>query len=136
MRRVLLLATTTGYQIRSFGAAAEQLGMRLVFASDRCDRLDDPWWDSAIPVRFHDEARSTEAIVAALAAAAADAVLAVGDRPTVLAARVAAEFGLPGNPATAAATSRNKLASHDAMRAAGLLTSEAVRDGGTNRWDA
>ena len=57
-KRVLLLATTTGYQIRSFGEAAEKLGVRLVFASDRCDRLEDPWWDQAIPVRFHDEAQS------------------------------------------------------------------------------
>ena len=55
LKRVLLLATTTGYQIRSFGEAAEKLGVRLVFASDRCDQLDDPWWDQAIPVRFHDE---------------------------------------------------------------------------------
>ena len=45
MKRVLLLATTTGYQIRSFGEAAERLGVRLVFASDRCDQLDDPWSD-------------------------------------------------------------------------------------------
>ena len=39
MKNVLLLATTTGYQIRSFGQAAEKLGVRLVFASDRCDQL-------------------------------------------------------------------------------------------------
>jgi len=40
LKTVLLLATTTGYQIRSFGEAAEALGIRLVFASDRCDQLD------------------------------------------------------------------------------------------------
>ena len=49
VKRVLLLATTTGYQIRSFGEAAERLGVRLVFASDRCDRLEDPWWDACHP---------------------------------------------------------------------------------------
>jgi hypothetical protein len=42
LSRVLIIATTTGYQIRSFGEAAEKLGVRLVFASDRCDQLDDP----------------------------------------------------------------------------------------------
>ena len=41
-KRVLLVATTLGYQIRSFGEAAAELGVRLVFASDRCDRLEDP----------------------------------------------------------------------------------------------
>jgi hypothetical protein len=61
--RVLLVATTTGYQIRSFGEAAETLGVRLIFASDRCDQLEDPWWDAAIPIRFHELGRSTEAVV-------------------------------------------------------------------------
>ena len=86
MKRVLLVATTTGYQIRSFGEAAEALGVRLVFASDRCDQLDDPWWDQAIPVRFHDEARSVDDGAAPPAPRRAiDGIIAVGDRPAVLA---------------------------------------------------
>jgi biotin carboxylase len=122
VKRVLLVATTTGYQIRSFGEAADALGVRLLFASDRCDRLEDPWWDQAIPVRFHDEAAAIEAAVRACADAPPDAILAVGDRPTVLAAHLNARFGLPGNPPAAAAASRNKLATRAAFRAAGLPT--------------
>ena len=52
MFRVLLFSATTGYQLRSFNEAAERLGVELVFATDRCHSLDDPWQDSAIPVRF------------------------------------------------------------------------------------
>ena len=126
MKRVLLLATTTGYQIRSFGEAAERLGVRLVFASDRCDRLEDPWWDAAIPVRFHDMSSSVAAVVASFRGQAAherpDGVIAVGDRPTVLAAHVSAALDLPGNPPAATETSRNKLAARRAFAAAGLLT--------------
>jgi biotin carboxylase len=126
VKRVLLLATTTGYQIRSFGEAAERLGVRLVFASDRCDRLDDPWWDGAIPVRFHDVPLSVEAVVASLRGHAADerldGVIAVGDRPTTLAAHVAVALGLRGNPLAATETSRNKLATRRAFASAGLLT--------------
>lgn len=121
-KRVLLLATTTGYQIRSFGDAAAKLGVRLVFASDRCDQLEDPWWDQAIPVRFHDEARSVEAVVGACAEAPPDGIVAVGDRPVVLAAQLARAFGLPGHPPEAAAASRNKLLTRRALRAAGLPT--------------
>lgn len=121
MTTVLLIAATTGYQIRSFGDAAAALGVRLVIASDRCDHLDDPWQDSAIPVRFHDPVSSVERVVAALPDRPAG-VLAVGDRPTVLAAHVAAAFGLPGNPPAAAEWSRNKLAARDAIRGAGLPT--------------
>jgi len=120
--RVLLLATTTGYQIRSFGEAAEALGVRLVFVSDRCDRLEDPWWDKAIPVRFHDSAASVDAVVKAWQGPPPSGVIAVGDRPTVLAAHLSAAFGLPGNPPSSAEASRNKLASRLAFASAGLLT--------------
>jgi len=122
VKRVLLVATTTGYQIRSFGEAAESIGVRLVFASDRCDQLDDPWWDQAIPVRFHEEAQSIEAVLAACAAAPIDGIIAVGDRPAVLAARIAHALGLPGHPPDAAAISRNKLATREALQSAGLPT--------------
>ena len=122
MKRVLLVATTTGYQIRSFGEAAAALGIGLVFASDRCDQLEDPWWDQAIPVRFHDEAASIEAVRTAIAATPIDGIIAVGDRPAVLAAGIAAVLGLPWHPRDAAAISRNKLATRMALRAAGLST--------------
>jgi len=126
VKRVLLLATTTGYQIRSFGEAAERLGVRLVFASDRCDRLEDPWWDGAIPVRFHDTSSSVEAVVAAFRGRATDerpsGVIAVGDRPTVLAAHVSAALGLRGNPPAATEASRNKLTARRALKEGGLLT--------------
>ncbi|MBI3049256.1 MAG: ATP-grasp domain-containing protein [Acidobacteria bacterium] len=121
-KRVLLLATTTGYQIRSFGNAAEKLGVRLIFASDRCELLEDPWWDQAIPVRFHEEARSVEAVVRACGGAAPDGIVAVGDRPVVLAAHLARAFGLPGHPPAAASASRNKLLTRRALHAAGLPT--------------
>jgi biotin carboxylase len=119
-KRVLLLATTTGYQIRSFGEAAEKLGVRIVFATDRCDRLEDPWWDQAIPIRFHEEERSVETIVDAMNGAPVDGVLAVGDRPTIIAARTCAALGLEGNPPDAACASRNKLACRLALKRAGL----------------
>ena len=122
MKKVLLIATTTGYQIRSFGEAAANLGVTLVFASDRCDQLEDPWWDQAIPVRFHDEDASTRAVVSALDGSRPDGIVAVGDRPTLLAARVAEAFGLAGNPPEASAASRNKFATRRAFREAGLPT--------------
>ena len=122
MKRVLLVATTTGYQIRSFGEAAERTGVQLVFVSDRCDQLENPWSDGAIPVRFHDEVRSVAAVIAACRDAPPDGIVAVGDRPAVLAARLACTFGLAGHPPEAASISRNKLATRQALQAAGLPT--------------
>jgi biotin carboxylase len=115
--RVLLLSTTTGYQLRSFDEAAGQLGVELVFATDRCQQLDDPWRDRAIAVRFHDEPHSVEEIVRH---APFEGVLAVGDRPVTLAATVAGHLGLPGNPRDAAAASSNKLEARRRLAAAGL----------------
>ena len=120
MKRLLLLATTTGYQIRSFGDAAEKLGVRIMFATDRCDRLEDPWWDQAIPIRFHEEEQSVDTILRAVNGAPVDGVLAVGDRPTIIAAQAARALGLEGNPPEAACASRNKLACRLALRRAGL----------------
>ena len=120
MKKVLLLATTTGYQIRSFGEAAETLGVGLVFASDRCDQLEDPWWDQAIPIRFHEELASVRAIQDAFGETPPNGVLAVGDRPVTLAARLNDAFGLPGNPISAALATRSKLESRLALKAAHL----------------
>ncbi len=120
MKRVLVLSTTTGYQLRSFGQAAERLGVELVFGTDRCRNLDDPWQDSAIAVRFYDDAASLAAIVRASHDRPIDGVLAVGDRPVVLAALAAEVLGLPGNPPGAAAASANKLLARQRFAAAGL----------------
>ena len=66
MARILLIATTTGYQVRSFGEAAKRLGIELILATDRCHVLEDPWRDDAISVRFTDADGSVEAIRQAL----------------------------------------------------------------------
>jgi biotin carboxylase len=121
MPRVLLLATTTGYQTRAFSAAAEKLGVELSYATDRCDLIDDPWRDGAIPIRFHDEDRSVDAIVDAARARPIDGMLVVGDRPTVIAARAAEALGLPGHPPEAAAAAKHKLLARERFRASGML---------------
>ena len=120
MRRVLLVAATTGYQIRSFHRAAERLGLELIVASDRCHVLDDPWRDGAIPVRFHDEEDAIRAIVDTTADRPLDGVVAVGDRPAVIGARAAAELGLRGSPTDAVRMAGNKLMTRVRLREAGL----------------
>lgn len=120
MTRILIVATTTGYQTRSFGDAAERVGVELVFATDRCHQIDDPWRDAAVPIRFYDEESSIRAIVEAARIKPIHGVVAVGDRPTRIAALASEALGLPGNPPAAAEISRNKLASRECLSAAGL----------------
>lgn len=123
-QRVLLLATTTGYQTRMFAEAAVSQGLEIVYATDRCEHLDDPWRDGAIPVRFHEEWRSIDVVLKALEARPVSGVLVVGDRPTVLAAHVARLLNLPGHPPEAAAVARDKRRSRELLRAAGLPVPE------------
>ena len=118
--RILILATTTGYQTRAFGEAAERLGVELVFATDRCHQIDDPWQDAAIPIRFYDEAASVDAILQAASQRPIDGILVVGDRPTVIAARVAEALGLPSHSPKAAAIARNKQLTRERLHEAGL----------------
>jgi len=120
MKRVLLLATTTGYQTRMFAEAAARLDVELVYATDRCDQLEDPWRDHAIPVRFHEEGRSVDNILKQLEQRPVDAVIAVGDRPTVMAAYLCRLLGLPGHPPEAAAAARDKRLTREKLKAAGL----------------
>jgi D-alanine-D-alanine ligase-like ATP-grasp enzyme len=82
--------------------------------------LDDPWRDSAIPIRFHDENGSVATILEAAKRNVIDGVLAVGDRPTVIAARVNEGLGFPGHPSQAAAAARNKRLTRERFSEAGL----------------
>jgi biotin carboxylase len=120
MARVLLLATTTGYQTRAFGDAAARLGVELVFATDRCHLIEDPWQDQAVAIRFHDEDASVAAILQSAATRPLDGLLVVGDRPTVIGARVAERLGLPWHPPAAAVAARHKLLTRERLRDAGL----------------
>jgi biotin carboxylase len=120
MMRVLLLSHTTGYQLRAFNDAAAELGIQLLFATDRCHMLDDPWQDHAVPVRFHDLERSVEAIRRAAEDAPIGGVIAVGDRPVVLAAHAAAALGLPWHSIDGAVASADKRRSRAVLAQAGL----------------
>jgi biotin carboxylase len=119
---VLLFATTTGYQTRAFEQAAAALGIDLLYATDRCHLLDDPWRDRAIAVRFEDEEASVRDVLAAVNAPPSPVVgvIAVGDRPTVLAARVARELRLPWHGIHGVRVSRSKLMTRGRLIAADL----------------
>jgi len=114
-----VLATTTGYQTRAFGEAAAQLGVDLVFATDRCHLIEDPWQDGAVSIRFYDDEASAAAILASAAERPIDGIVVVGDRPTIIAARVAQGLGIPWHPPHAAAIATHKLRTRERLREAG-----------------
>jgi hypothetical protein len=120
LERVLVFSHTTGYQLRAFNDAADALGIELRFATDRCHRLDDPWQDRAVPVRFHDLETSIAAIVGQAEEFPVRGVIAVGDRPVILAARAADALGIEWHSVAGAIASTDKRRSRAALSAAGL----------------
>jgi biotin carboxylase len=116
-QRLLLFAATTGYQIRVFAEAARRLGVDVTLAADRCGRLDDPWGDHSISVKFDYRLPKS---VNAFDGMSFDGVAAVGDRPAVLAAEVAQRLGIPFHPPAAARACSDKYVARQLYQAAGL----------------
>ena len=120
MSRLLILASKLGYQTRSFAESARTLGVDVVFASDRCHQLEDPWADGAIPVRFDDPEGSARRIVKQSLVRPVDGLIALGDRPTTTAAYTARALGVPYHSPEATENCRSKLRQREVLRDAGL----------------
>jgi biotin carboxylase len=117
VKRILIAAATTGYQTRMFADAARRLGFEAVLATDRCHVLEDPWGDRAIPIRFDDPYSASEAIAQA---GPFDAIIAVADRPTLVAAMAAERLAIPYNSPASVEAARNKFVARQRFEAAGL----------------
>jgi biotin carboxylase len=103
-KELILFASTTGYLVHLFADAARRAGARLTLATNHCHRLDDPWKDHAIAVKFHKIGWSLDA----LRERKFDGIVAVGDAPAVLAAEVGVAFHLPFHTPAAARAAQDK----------------------------
>jgi predicted ATP-grasp superfamily ATP-dependent carboligase len=120
MKRLLILASKLGYQTRSFVEAAQRLGAEVVFGTDRCGKLDDPWADGAVPLHFENPQQAAQRIVAAFRETRVDGIVALGDRPTSTAAHAARALGLTHNSPQSVENCRTKLRQREVLRDAGL----------------
>ncbi len=123
-KRLLILSSKLGYQVRSFADAARRLGVEVAFGTDRCRRVDDLWGDDALPLHFNDPEGCAEAIACLAKENPIDAVLALGDQPTLAAAYAADRLGLRGNSVETVQNCSTKLRQREVLRAAGLPVPE------------
>jgi len=119
-KRVLLFASKLGYQTRSFADAAKKLNVELVYVTDRCHQLDDPWEDRAVPVHFEKPAEAAQAAIESVRPASIDGILALGDRPAHAAAFAARTLSIPFHHPAAVEACRSKLRTREVLRDAGL----------------
>ena len=119
-KRLLLFTAKLGYQTRSFEDAAQKLGVQLVYVTDRCHQLEDPWGDQAIAVHFESPEAAAYTVMEALRGQDVKGILALGDRPAVAAAYAARGLGLHFNHPAAVEACRSKLRMREVFRDAGL----------------
>src|SRR5216683_2357769 len=119
-KRLLLFTAKLGYQTRSFEDAAQKLGVQLVYVTDRCHQLEDPWGDQAIAVHFETPEAAAHTVMETLRGRDVAGILALGDRPAASAAYAARGLGVHHNhPATVEAC-RSKPRVREIFRDAGL----------------
>jgi ATP-grasp domain/L-amino acid ligase C-terminal domain 2 len=119
-KRLLLFTAKLGYQTRSFEDAARKLGVQLVYVTDRCHQLEDPWGDQAIPVHFESPEAAAYTVMETLRGKEVAGILALGDRPAAAAAYAARGLGVPYNHPAAVEACRSKLRMKEVFRDAGL----------------
>jgi len=119
-KRLLLFTGKLGYQTRSFEDAALKLGVQLVYVTDRCHQLEDPWGDRSIAVRFENPEVAAYTVMESLRGQNVGGILALGDRPAVAAAYAARGLGISYNHPAAVEACRSKLRMREIFRDAGL----------------
>ena len=121
-KRVLLFTNKLGYQTRSFEEAAQKLNTEIVYVTDRCHKLEDPWGDRAIPVHFEAPQTAARSVVETLNGIAIDGIVALGDQPAVSAAYAARDLGIPYNHPAAVEACSSKFRMREVFRDTGLRT--------------
>jgi hypothetical protein len=119
-RKILLFTAKLGYQIASFQAAADRLGVEILYVTDRCHRLEDPWNDHALAAQFESPGEAADTVLEAVRGLGIDGILAVGDRPTMTAAFVARGLGIPHNHLASVEACRNKARMREVLRDTGV----------------
>jgi hypothetical protein len=119
-KRLLLFTGKLGYQTRSFEEAARKLNVQLIYVTDCCHQLEDPWGDHAIAVHFDQPEVAAYTAIETAKSQEVHGILALGDKPLVAAAHAARGLGLTGNHPAAVETCRNKLRMKEVLRDARL----------------
>ena len=118
--RLLLLLQTVTYRTVAFVEAARRLGVEVTVASERPSTFEQANPTGLVTLDFADPARAAGQARAFAHTHLVHGVVAVDDDTAVVAAAVAEELGLRGNPVAAAAAARDKHQQRRLFAAAGV----------------
>src|SRR5437879_3755244 len=118
--RLLLLLPTVTYRTVAFVEAARRLGVEVTVASERPSTFEQANPTGLVTLDFADPARAAGQARAFAHTHLVHGVVAVDDDTAVVAAAVAEELGLRGNPVAAATAARDKHQQRQLLAAAGV----------------
>ncbi len=122
MPRVLLLIPSRSYRATDFLAAARRLGVEVAVASDRENPVAGTLRGRALTLDFGARADAVARIERFADAYPLDAIVAVDEAGTVLAAAASERLALPHNAPAAAEAARNKALMRERLSAAGVAS--------------
>jgi biotin carboxylase len=118
--RLLLLLPTVTYRTVAFVEAARRLGIEVTVASERPSTFERANPTGLVTLDFADPARAAGQARAFARRHVLHGVVAVDDDTAVVAAAIAEELGLRGNPVAAATAARDKHQQRQLLAAAGV----------------
>lgn len=116
---VLLLMSANTYRARPFAEAAAALRLEVIWGVDIPQELAESS-GAPLPVDFRRPAAAVQTIVDCAASRPLEAVLALDDAASLIAAQASAALGLPHNDPAAALAARDKLVMRQVLSAGGL----------------
>lgn len=124
--RVLLLLTATTYRAQAFVDAAARLGVEVVAATDMPKALAE-FWQQPLGIDFTHLESATERIAAFAADKPLNAIIAVDDSGSLLAAQASVALDLPHNGIAAAEAARDKFIMRTMLAQAGVASPPFTR---------
>jgi len=118
--RLLLLLPTVTYRTVAFVEAASRLGVDVTVASEQPSTFERANPSGLVTLDFADPAHAAAQALAFARAHRVHGVVAVDDDTAVVAAAIAQELGLRGNPVAAARAARDKYQQRQLLAAAGV----------------
>jgi biotin carboxylase len=118
-KRILLLTTPQTYRSEAFMVAAERLNVEVVTATDMPLELTR-LWDAELGIDFDDIEHATQLVVDYVKQHRVDAIIAVDDSGSLLAAKASQALGLPHNSYDAAVAARDKHRMRELLKAGGV----------------
>ncbi len=125
-RRIILLTTPASYRGNSFLTAATALGLDVIHGIDMPSSLAEHW-HMTLGLDFTNPYRAAEELAAFVATNPVDAIIAIDDSATLLAALASAAVGLPHNDPESALAARDKFVMRERLRTGGVRVPEFKR---------